>query len=375
MMIPKLNKILFCGAVSAAVRVPFYIAGRYIKPKRKPGYVIYLVEGIEWAIKWVGNYVSRGVNSRGLKCGTDLFPHFYRNVLLHLGSLNCFKIKHLKWYSLQKKLIITVFHGDYGISKSMDYCLDDLRNNKDIFNRFVVSNSIMERRLVSWGINSRNIAKIPIGVDLKRFRPLPNDVRVRLRKEMGIPEGCICVGSFQKDGNGWGEGAEPKLIKGPDIFVETVERIAKKHKVHCLLTGPARGYVKKELERRGVTYTHRFVRKYFDLAKFYNCLDLYLVTSREEGGPKSILEAMAVGVPVVSTPVGMAIDVIRDGENGFITGKADTKEVSEKALHAAENIDERGKVVRKGFETVKPYGWDTVASSYYAMYKELLDEC
>lgn len=374
MIIPKLSKSLLCGAVKAGLRAPLFAAGHYVNYQCDLKRVVYLVEGAEWAIKWVGNYVSKGVNSRGLKCETDISPYFYSGTLLHLGSLNCFKVKHLTWYALQKKRIITIFHGDYGINKAMDHGLDTLLKNKNIFSRFVVSNSIMERRLTSWGIDSQNIVKIPLGVDLERFWPSQSNVRSRLRKDMGIPEGCICVGSFQKDGVGWGDGIEPKWIKGPDIFVEAMKEIAKKHKVHCLLTGPARGYVKKALEKHGIPYTHRFVRHYFDLVKFYNCLDMYLVTSREEGGPKSILEAMAVGIPVVSTPVGMAVDIIRDGENGFITKTIGVKEVAEKALYVADNAGKTAEVVKNAFETVRAYDWYAISSSYYDMYKELLDE-
>ena len=48
-------------------------------------------------------------------------------------------------------------------------------------------------------------------------------------------------------------------------------------------------------------------------------LDMYMVTSREEGGPMGLLESMACGVPVVSTPVGMAPDLL---QNNLINGLA-----------------------------------------------------
>ena len=58
--------------------------------------------------------------------------------------------------------------------------------------------------------------------------------KINLRRELNIPETSFLIGSFQKDGNGWGRGEEPKLIKGPDIFLEVIEVL--KNKVDNLLS-------------------------------------------------------------------------------------------------------------------------------------------
>ena len=60
---------------------------------------------------------------------------------------------------------------------------------------------------------------------------------------------------------------------------------------------------------------------YFSVVDYYRASDLYLITSRSEGGPLSLTESWATGVPVVSTRVGMSADYIRDGENGFYRRK------------------------------------------------------
>lgn len=86
-----------------------------------------------------------------------------------------------------------------------------------------------------------------------------------------------------------------------------------------LLTGPARGYVRRGLERRGIPYRHMLFESLDELAPAYHALDLYLVTSRQEGGPKGVLEAMASGVPVVTTRVGQAQELVEDGRNGLLT--------------------------------------------------------
>jgi glycosyltransferase involved in cell wall biosynthesis len=115
------------------------------------------------------------------------------------------------------------------------------------------------------------------------------------------------------------EGNEPKLLKGPDTFVAVVARLRERiQNLSVLLTGPARGYVRGELEKRGVPYRHVLAHTRAELASAYHDVDVCLVTSRQEGGPKSVLEAMASGVPVVSTRVGEASELIADGENGLL---------------------------------------------------------
>ena len=124
---------------------------------------------------------------------------------------------------------------------------------------------------------------------------------MRIRKELGLHKDEIIIGSspIKSCWQGWSEGNIPKNIKGPDLFVKSVEIIARELPVVVLLTGPARGYVKSELKKRKIKFVHIFVNSYKEIASFYNALDLYIVSSREEGGPKAIVESMASGVPML----------------------------------------------------------------------------
>jgi len=175
----------------------------------------------------------------------------------------------------------------------------------------------------------------------------------------------ICIGSFQKDGVGWGEGLEPKLIKGPDIFLETVRRLSMSYPIFVLLTGPARGYIKRGLEASGIPYRHDYIRDFNELPSYYHCLDLYLVTSREEGGPKALPECMATGVPLISTRVGMAPDIIKHGVNGLLANSEDADGLAEAASRLIEDVDLRCRIVENALKTVQEYDWSLVSQRYY----------
>jgi len=98
-----------------------------------------------------------------------------------------------------------------------------------------------------------------------------------------------------------------------------------------------------------------------------------MVTSREEGGPKAILESMACGVPLISTKVGMAEDIIEDGENGFLVDIEDTDKIYNKACNIIDNYELKNKLISNGLETIQKYDWSNTASQYYEkLYKELI---
>src|SRR5262249_25572139 len=157
------------------------------------------------------------------------------------------------------------------------------------------------------GVEPGLVHVIPIGIDIENFPLVTPERRSAARARFGLPRDAFVVGSFQKDGVGWGEGFGPKLIKGPEVLAAALQRIpAAGPELQVLLAGPARGYVRRELERVGIPFDHELVRTRADLAAAYHALDLYVVAARQEGGPKSVLESMAAGVPLVTTRVGQA---------------------------------------------------------------------
>jgi glycosyltransferase involved in cell wall biosynthesis len=75
--------------------------------------------------------------------------------------------------------------------------------------------------------------------------------------------------------------------------------------------------------------------RYEEIAALYAALDAYAVPSRQEGGPKGVLEAMASGVPVVSTRVGQAAELIEDGVNGRLVDVGDAAALASALVEVA----------------------------------------
>ena len=337
--------------------------------------VYYIVEGKDWAIAWDGKYIARHVrNLAGVRCLTTQSYQGITNQVVHFGSRNVYLSGGIDQVHDSNKVVLYWTHGDKSDAKAeMRHMIDRLSDAVHRVRTIVTCSAIGVERLVSWDVPESQIVMIPIGVDLSVFRPSTSSQRQQMRERLGIPDDAMCIGSFQKDGEGWGEGDEPKLVKGPDVFLAAIEKLAAKHKLYVLLTGPARGYVKHGLDRLGVPYHHTFLQRYHDVVSYYHCLDMYLVTSRDEGGPKAILEGMATGVPVVSTRVGMAPDVMLDGENGFILDVEDADGLAKAASNLIDSPELRSRLAQNGLATAAEHDWSITAMRYYdQVWKPLL---
>jgi glycosyltransferase involved in cell wall biosynthesis len=364
MKAPKILSRLSLGAQMLASRMPGHRPALY-----------YVVPKVNWSTDWDGRYITQGVQRQfGLRARLTDRPRWLAGQIIHYGSL---------WEAVaglgaeqtpRNAIVATIFHGDRsGASPALAQALDRILAHQAQFDKILVSNSIMEGRFRTWGLDPQRLANIPLGVDTALFRPLESQARVALRQRLGIAEDAFCIGSFQKDGVGWEEGLEPKLIKGPDVFLDVLTHLARRHKLHVLLTAPARGYVKQGLARAGIPYTHEIFDHYPDLAPLYAALDAYLVTSREEGGPKGVLESMASGVPIVSTRVGLAPDVVRNGVDGLLADSEDVDTLLGHLSRLAEDHAFAARLAEAALAKIPDYDWSRIAALYYAqVYQPLL---
>jgi glycosyltransferase involved in cell wall biosynthesis len=228
--------------------------------------------------------------------------------------------------------------------------------------------------LIEHGASPKKTHVIPLGVDTTIFVPTYRAEKQALRKSLNIDDDAIVIGSFQKDGSGWKKGQKPKMEKGPDIFCEVVETLAKSHKIFILLSGPARGYVKNRLSKAGIAFYHTgYLPHANDVAPFYKALDMYLITSRIEGGPKAVLEATACGIPLVSTAVGMVRDIVIHGENALVAKVLDTAALVNSCETIINNPQLTERLAQNGQKLALQHSWKNIAQRYYdELYQPLL---
>ena len=166
-------------------------------------------------------------------------------------------------------------------------------------------------------------ALFPDPIDLRLFTP-PADrtaSRVALKTRLGIPADRYLIGNFHRDSSG-ADLTLPKKQKGADVLLEIATLLQRQGvPAHVLLAGPRRHWIRRGLRERGIPFTflgtelpgddlRENTLSLDEIARLYQGLDAYLITSRWEGAPNSVLECAATKTCVVSTRVGQAPDIL-----------------------------------------------------------------
>lgn len=166
---------------------------------------------------------------------------------------------------------------------------------------------------------NRPFMSVPYSVDTKVFTPSASSFAAK--SAFGLPEETFVISNFMRDSFGHNLNC-PKDQKGVELLLELGLFLKRKNiPVHFLLAGPRRHWIRSQLRQHSLPFT--FVGKETDrddldvntssadiVNSLYNASDLHLITSRWEGGPRSVLEAAAAGTPVLCTPVGIAPDIL-----------------------------------------------------------------
>ena len=178
----------------------------------------------------------------------------------------------------------------------------------------VAGSSEWVRDLEARGADMSRVFRVPYGVDTGLFTPPSAEQRQGARAALGLIANGPVVGFFAK------RASNDDDRKGTDVFVDAMMRLnQKKAAPAALIVGPGWQEMVSQFREQGIeTAWIPFADDIAQLPRLYHALDFYWVTSRVEGGPVPLLEAMSSEVCCLSTAVGLAQEVIEDGENALL---------------------------------------------------------
>ena len=130
-----------------------------------------------------------------------------------------------------------------------------------------------------------------------------------------------------------------------------------------ILTGPARGYIKNELNKHDIEFFHINVKSKFELSELYNILDYYFICS-EEGGPKGLMEAMSCGTTVIANKVGMVETLIKNKKMYISDFKSDTL-LNYFIYHQKLSKKQKNSLSKNAMISAKKFDWNKVCDLYY----------
>lgn len=159
--------------------------------------------------------------------------------------------------------------------------------------------------------------------------------------------------------------------KNLDVLIQAFEQVKNKNP-ECKLYIAGDGPLKKELEDVGkkvedVYFTGPLFNN--DLNDFIDDIDIFVLPSKFEVSPRSVIEAMSKGIPVVTTPVGELPHVFRNGKDCLFANIGDPEDMAEKILWFMNNEKKAQEIAQSGKDIVeKIYDIKNIISEYIKIY-------
>jgi len=167
--------------------------------------------------------------------------------------------------------------------------------------------------------------------------------------------------------------------KGHDLLVEAAPKIIEREEnAHFLLVGgsPAgqEGFkeeIKEKTENKDLSSRFHWTGYQDDIKKFYNGIDLLVLPSRGEGLPRTVIEGLAMGLPVVATDAGGTKEIITEREHGKVIEKENTEQLAEAVTECLKDKDLIKKHRKERYNYVKN---KFSIKSYVEGFEEIIEE-
>lgn len=215
------------------------------------------------------------------------------------------------------------------------------------FDQLLAVSHATKAEMVTAGVAPQRIEVLHNGIDTEEWAPDPQ--RVTLRAELGIPASAPVLGYVgrimpEKDLVTWLQAAAQAGQRHPDAqFV----LVGEGNNTETL------SQLQQLAQALGIAERVHFPGYRSQLLPVYSAFDLFVMTSRREGLPNSILEAMALGLPVVTTDVAGTKELVAHGKTGFVLPQGDVEGIAQAMLTMLDHIELRQTMGRAGRQRVE----------------------
>ncbi|HWZ85849.1 MAG TPA: glycosyltransferase [Thermoanaerobaculia bacterium] len=201
------------------------------------------------------------------------------------------------------------------------------------------------------------------GTDLKRFASRPRDPA--WRAHWRIPSEAVLLG------------AAGRLVpeKAYEVFIAAAARLAKEDpRVHFVIAGggPLKEFLASEIERVGLSSRFQLVGFEHDVPFFLSQIDVFVLSSRFEGFPIALIEALASGLPSIATPVGGVPELL--GSDGGLIVAPESEEELAAAMRTMLDARTRAAFGSRGPAIASRFSIERSAEGFTRLYARLLGE-
>lgn len=283
----------------------------------------------------------------------DLIHFFWRGILYYLYG--DFAKYYLEYYgrgieSFKDEIVnnkcITASVYDH---KYLNSAIDRTKKIINLVDSYTVSSKKLFDIYKKLKLN-KPLIEITDGVDLDRFYPQ------NLERMQNIKDRELVIGWV---GNSNWNGNSKKDYKGLQTVIKpAIEELIKEgYKIKLELT---------DKQQKQIPHN--------EMVNFYSKIDLYVCTSLNEGTPNPVLEAMACGVPIISTDVGIIPEVFGEKQKEYILKERNKDCLKEKIKLFIKNIDLIKELSEENLSQIKEWTWEKKCKEFEGFFEKAIQE-
>jgi glycogen(starch) synthase len=210
-----------------------------------------------------------------------------------------------------------------------------------------------------------NVQYVPNGIDCNNWKPAVSEELFAQEWRSKNSPGKICIGLF----------GQLKAKKGVQFLFEALQQSGLTEQLHFLLVGDINDEVKQQLAAHESGYSSFSFLDRYELLNYYLCCDAIAIPSFYDGMPNVLLEAGALGIPVIASQVDGMKDIIEHKQSGLLFKAGDTASCRRAFLDFVSlEIEDRKKLGTNLKSTVESnYNVELETNHYEKLFKTLLD--
>lgn len=240
---------------------------------------------------------------------------------------------------------------------------------RNFFTDLVVANSkaVLEKAVADERLKPSKTAVIYNGVDIPRYAGCAV-YRDSTRKDMGLDPGDKLIGMI---GN-------VKAVKGYDHFLRAAKIIKDADKrARFIIAGKGSDgdVFKRKVEGEGLQKETLLMGQLADAERILSAIDIFMYSSVSEGFPNVLLEAMAVGKPIVSTEVGGIGEMIENTRSGLLVSPGDAQALADAVIGLLSSCETAKRLGKAAEERVRRYfSMEGYVKKHEDLYSNLYDK-
>ncbi|MBI3753107.1 MAG: glycosyltransferase family 4 protein [Deltaproteobacteria bacterium] len=256
----------------------------------------------------------------------------------------------------RKPVIVRMRHLALPITSRLTYSL--------LPHKVVTTSEYVRQYLISLRIPPEKIIAAPTGVDMRIFNiDAAKDV---LKKELNIDDDTNVIGTV----------AILRFKKGHHILIEAVPEVLKVFPKTVFVfagDGPQEGNIKNKIKELNLTDKVFLLGLRQDIPDILKSLDIFALPTLQESLPQSVLQAMAMGKPVIGTKVGGVPEVVEDGTSGILVEPENPHALAEAIIGLLKDKERMKKMGDAGRKIVEEkYSVDAMVERMYNFYESLI---